>query len=65
MKAQIINHQLVLIPDNETEEFALRTWLENSTVEFEDHARAETQFLRGSALKVTKPIAPTYVPPAT
>ncbi len=63
MKAEIINGQLVLFPANETEQFAVLKWRADFVVFIQDDKRNETQFIRGSAIKVAKPTTTTYVPP--
>lgn len=64
MIAEIIKGTLVLMPGNETEEYALISWLGASGVSFSDTRRMETVYIRGSCVKICATIVPTFVPPA-
>lgn len=64
MKAEIINGQLVVIPSNETEHYALINWLAVAGVAISDPARNESIYIRGSTVKICAPVSPTFVPPA-
>lgn len=54
MKAEINEYgELVLIPDSETENYALKKWFNDVKVPMDDKARNEAFFIRGSKVKST------------
>lgn len=57
MQAEIINGILVVIPSNETENYALNQWHDSAVmVRTVDALTLESVWIRGSRLKITGPV---------
>lgn len=57
MKAEIINGVLVVVPSNETENYALNQWHDAAVmVRTVDALTLESVWIRGSRLKITGPV---------
>lgn len=63
MKAVIVNGQLAIVPNNQTEHYALIRWLSENSVQHNDVARAEQCFIKARSLKITQPLVLEHVPP--